>query len=178
MIKMDSSSYVSLIIPFQDSTFLAYTRGQFDNWRVTFMTKEGKAMESPRDTYFFDYYLSLATPQVSTKKIFNALKHLSRHIRKDSPTEFEYLREEVVSVANQLLIPSEHHLRFEKATMSLLAAMLSEEKKKFTKLGKKLKILGLYQVLVQGMAPEKAANWSRGKAWKDILKEYNNTVGA
>lgn len=40
-------------------------------------------------------------------------------------------------------------------------AMVSEENYEDTLLGKKLKMLGIYQTLVEGLSPQKAACWSR-----------------
>jgi len=162
----------SLIIAFNDKTYLCYTRGAFDSWRVTFLDSEGKQTSSPKDTAFFDYFISLTQYGNTRERIFKEIKSLSRHISHNSPTELEYLRDEVLMVGELLSIPKEEILKFEKATMSLLAAMLSEEKKAFTKLGKKLKLLGLHQVLIGGMEPKVAANWSRGKPWVEILGEY------
>ena len=36
------------------------------------------------------------------------------------------------------------------------------------KLGKRLKRLGIYQMLFEGMNVDQAANWSRGKPWREI----------
>lgn len=52
----------------------------------------------------------------------------------------------------------------------LYAAFISEENKANTKFGKRIKLLGIYQVLIGGIAPEIAANFSRGMHWQNISK--------
>lgn len=162
----------SLITAFDDSTYLCFTRGAFDSWRVTFLDAEGKQNYSPKDTAFFDYFLSLTEYGSTKKDIFNIIKKMSKKISKNMDIIFDPLRKDIYKYAKELNIPENEQLRFEKAMMSILAAMLSEEQKAFTKLGKKLKLLGLHQVLIGNMEPKTAANWSRGKSWRDILAEY------
>jgi hypothetical protein len=163
----------SLITAFDDSTYLCFTRGAFDSWRVTFLNSEGKQTYSPKDTAFFDYFLSLTEYGNTRREIFNIIKRMSKKISKGMEVDFDHLKKDIYKYAEELHIPEEEQLKFEKAMMSVLAAMLSEEQKAFTKLGKKLKLLGLHQVLIGKMEPKVAANWSRGKPWQEILKEYD-----
>ena len=51
---------------------------------------------------------------------------------------------------------------------TIYAGMIAEERKAYTKLGKRVKRLGIHQVILEGMAPTRAANFSRGKAWREI----------
>ena len=53
----------------------------------------------------------------------------------------------------------------------LYLCMVAEQNYPNTKLGKRLKRLGIYQLLFEGMTVEEAANWSRGKPWRDIAHE-------
>lgn len=46
--------------------------------------------------------------------------------------------------------------------------MIAEENKEFTKLGKRIKRLGVHQVLKERMHYNEAANFSRGKKWKEL----------
>jgi hypothetical protein len=46
--------------------------------------------------------------------------------------------------------------------------MLAEENKANKKLGKRIKHLGVYQVLIDELPIATAANYSRGKNWKDL----------
>ena len=49
--------------------------------------------------------------------------------------------------------------------------MVAEENYHGTKLGKRLKRLGIHQILIEGMEVHVAAHWSRGKPWREIAEE-------
>ena len=56
----------------------------------------------------------------------------------------------------------------------ILSERESQENKEFAKLKKRIKRLGMYQTLIEGMQPRDAANFSRGKDWTEldvIMKE-------
>lgn len=65
----------------------------------------------------------------------------------------------------------EHKLDFDIWYTVLYLAMIAEENKKFTKLGKRVKRLGLHQVLFDGLLPIEAANYSKGKRWQELSKD-------
>lgn len=50
----------------------------------------------------------------------------------------------------------------------LYAGMIAEENKKYAKLKKRIKRLGMHQVLIEGQLPEYAAGFSRGKKWTEL----------
>jgi hypothetical protein len=50
----------------------------------------------------------------------------------------------------------------------IYAGMVAEENKQGTILGKRIKRLGMYQMLVNSDNPYTAANFSRGKKWKEL----------
>jgi hypothetical protein len=51
--------------------------------------------------------------------------------------------------------------------------MVAEENYPGTKLGKRLKRLGVHQILIEGMKVETAANWSRGNRGVKFQKNVN-----
>jgi len=51
--------------------------------------------------------------------------------------------------------------------------MVSEENKKNKKLGSKIKLLGLYQVLYEGYTPKDAAIFSTGQSADTLFKLCN-----
>lgn len=53
----------------------------------------------------------------------------------------------------------------------LYMTMLAEENKQGAILRKRIKRLGVHQVLVEGMSPKIAANYSRGKTSLELAKE-------
>ena len=50
-------------------------------------------------------------------------------------------------------------------------AMVAEEKKTNSKLGKRIKLLGIYQILNENFSSQTAANFSRGLKWTVIDEE-------
>ena len=50
----------------------------------------------------------------------------------------------------------------------LYVGMIAEENKRRAMLRKRVKRLGVYQLLIENVAPEEAATFSRGKPWNVI----------
>ena len=46
--------------------------------------------------------------------------------------------------------------------------MVAEEKKAGTRLGKRIKRLGVYKLLVENLSVEESANFMRGMNWRQI----------
>lgn len=53
---------------------------------------------------------------------------------------------------------------------TLYMVMISEQNKKNTRLGKRIKRLGVYFLLVKEEKPEYCANFMRGKPWRELDK--------
>jgi hypothetical protein len=122
---------------------------------VSFYDKDGNYIGSPKDTFFFDFLLSLG----NNKEVWGLVQELAAKI--DRSTEF-----------SELEVPTLNGtIEEEKVFSAIAAAMIAEERKVFTKLGKRVKLLGIYQALILGFEPTVAANWSKGKRWREIDKE-------
>ena len=50
-------------------------------------------------------------------------------------------------------------------------AIIPEENKAHTKLGKRIKRLGVHQILIENMNPNENTNYSKGMKWKEIEKK-------
>jgi hypothetical protein len=50
----------------------------------------------------------------------------------------------------------------------IYAGMIAEENKKYAILKKRIKRLGIYQVLIRAESPAYAANFSKGKKWREL----------
>ena len=50
----------------------------------------------------------------------------------------------------------------------IYAGMIAEENKANAILKKRIKRLGMHQVLIEGLDPNLAANFSKGKKWKEL----------
>ena len=51
--------------------------------------------------------------------------------------------------------------------------MIAEENKKNAILGKKIKGLAMYQIMIENFSAKEAANYSKGKKAFELLKECN-----
>ena len=50
----------------------------------------------------------------------------------------------------------------------LYMAMIAEERKAYTKLGKRIKRLGIHALLIENVPVNSAANFMRGMGWREI----------
>ncbi len=149
-----------LIKSFVDGSYLEYDRGSFDDWCV-YLTKSSGVRRPPRDV---DY--------------FNQLKHFaSKHgvdrIYNDYVRVYDLTGKQVESSAlsNITAIAAAYGddaLEIDVIFSILYMAMIAEEQKKFTRLGKRIKRLGIYKLLIENRSVGEAANFMRGMGWRDI----------
>ena len=140
---------------FKDNTLLLYDRGSFDEFRVSFYDNKLRYRSSPNDAQFFTFFLKMG----DNEKVWRMIVDLASQI--DKHTEFQ----------NIILPTLSGSLEEEKVFSALAVAMMAEERKAKTRLGKRVKLLGCHQALMQGISPRAAAKWSRGKPWKEIADE-------
>jgi hypothetical protein len=86
------------------------------------------------------------------------------------------IAKEVVELIDNLTLTyqPQHQLKMEQWFTVLYAGMVAEENKEKAVLKKRIKRLGMHQVLVLNHSPESAANFSKGKKWHEldiIIKE-------
>src|ERR1051325_7327728 len=116
---------------FKDNMLLAYDRGSFDEFRVSFYDNKLKYRSSPNDAQFFTFFKTLASAEAVWQNIVGLASQIDKH------TEF----------SNILLPNINGALEEEKVFSALAAAMMAEERKAKSKLGKRVKLLGCHQVL-------------------------------
>jgi hypothetical protein len=143
------------LVTFRDGTSLVYEKGRFDEFKVSFYSSQSRHIESPTDIRLFTFFLSLH----NNDGVWRIIQNIAAQI--DSAHSF-----------SDLNIPTLNDTLEEQKLFSAVgAAMLSERYKAHTRLGKRVKLLGCHQVLVQGLEPRIAANWSRGRRWREIDAE-------
>lgn len=141
---------------------IGFGPGNFDNWCIYFESISGVTY-FPRDSEYF-----------ATMKIVSGL-YDAREIYKD----FVAIYEQVDSspIANELFVQSlktmsekygDFAYRMENVYGILYAGMVAEEQKANKVLGKRIKRLGVYQLLFDGFTALEAANFSRGKKAKEL----------
>jgi hypothetical protein len=147
---------------FSNGQSLVYDSGVFDVW-CTYICNPDGSRDPPHDIEYFSTLESLGKVY-GTQKLYSDLKKI--FVLTD--------REINEKVLEYISLVSEEYLtdrsRVEILFTVLYAAFVAEENKARTKLGKRIKFLGIHQILIDGVTPEIAANFSKGMPWQDISK--------
>ncbi len=145
---------------FGDGSLLEYDQGNFDEWCI-FLTRTGHTRFAPKDWQYFTRLQELATAYGKGKvyadfeQIFNTTSRTldSQLLDRISSMSIDY---------------TQHTLRADMVFTLLYAGMLAEENKAYAPLGKRIKHLGVYQVVIEGMWPREAATFSVGRPWQEL----------
>jgi len=157
--------YSKVFRSFSDGSSIGFGRGKIDNYCVYIKDSEG--VRAPLDTEYFQFIHDLAS-NYSTVTAYSAFKQLYAIAEKEIHPNAVDIIDEAASRFPKLLFKSQLYFSV------LYLAMVAEQNYPNTKLGKRLKRLGIYQFLFEGMAVVEAANWSRGKPWREISNECEN----
>lgn len=154
---------MGIVKSFKDGSFLEYNRGSFDGWCVFYTNTEGIRI-APKDTdYFKDLY------EFSLK--YGVDKLYYDYVKIYDSTE-KIINEDVLIYITQIANEYDEQDRLEIDIMFsiLYMAMISEENKKYSKLGKRIKRLGIYYLLIENNTIEESATFMTGMGWRDIDK--------
>lgn len=150
----------TLIKTFKDGSILEYDRGQFDDWCV-YLTRPNVERYAPRDFQYFKR-LTEYSALFGEDKVYNDFVKIynltDKTLRQSVLDEIERVSasygDKCLDVAIDFTI--------------IYMGMIAEENKAYTKLGKRVKRLGVYQVLKKELSYNQAANFSRGKKWREL----------
>lgn len=147
---------------FSDGSFLEYDQGSFDGWCV-YLTKSDGSRRAPRDTDYFSQLRQLAR-QYGAARVYSTYVRVYDLTGKQA--EAPVLRE----ISELAAAYGEDALQVDVILSILYMAMIAEERKKNTRLGKRIKRLGIHCLLLENRSVEEAANFMRGMGWRDIAK--------
>lgn len=151
-----------VVTKFDDGSFLEYDKGKFDDWCV-YLTRPSANKYAPRDSQYFER-LSRYAKQYGVETLYDDFVQIyDRTGRKLDNTVFDFIKELCTKYS-----PNEVDIAIDFSIIYM--GMVAEEKKAFTKLGKRIKRLGVYQVLIEEMDYHTAANFSRGKKWEELAQ--------
>jgi hypothetical protein len=144
---------------FADGARLRFGRGSFDQWCVYLFDPGRRRWVAPRDTEYFGRLFELSK------------KHGAASFYRDFVQVYEFTTaavekhqlERIRLLSNKYGSDS---LEIQKWLTVIYAGMVAEENKANAVLKKRVKRLGMHQVLVQGMPADVAANFSKGKSWQ------------
>lgn len=148
---------------FQDGSILEYDRGQFDEWCV-FLTRPNQPKYAPRDVQYFTQIRTLAG-LFTGKKIYSDFVSVYEMTTKKLENQ---VLDQIHFLSN---VYGDHQLEIEILFTIIYSGMIAEENKQYTRLGKRVKRLGLHQVLIENVEPGEAANYSKNKPWREIASQ-------
>lgn len=152
----------------QNNRKVIFDQGKFDNWCVYIVESSGNK-KAPFDTEYFRDLQKIAT-HYEDNKVYNDFVLIYEQTNNIIDTHVLSSIDKITKTYNP-----EHQILIEQWFTVIYAGMIAEENKQYAVLKKRIKRLGMYQVLVEKMQPEEAANFSKGKKAKDldpIMKEY------
>lgn len=145
---------------FSDGSFLEYDRGKFDEWCV-YLTDANGQRKPPRDTDYFADIKELSERYGVDKIYYDYVNVYEITGKEKSDGDLEMITDIAKTYGAD-------ELRVDTVFSILYMAMIAEENKEHTKLGKRIKRLGIHTLLKDGRSVSDAANFMRGKSWQEI----------
>jgi len=149
-----------IIKVFSDKSKLEYDKGSFDDWCVYYTNAAG-IRKPPKDTDYFEFLLNLA-------KEYTVEKVYSDYVQVYNWTGKQPSQEVLNSISTLSASYGENALAVDVVFTILYMAMIAEERKAYTKLGKRIKRLGIHALLIENVPVNNAANFMRGMGWREI----------
>ena len=140
--------------------FLEYDTGAFDDWCV-YLTKPDQPRYAPKDYQYFERFIKYGEA-FGNQMVYNDFVEV--YIRTDKD-----LNKVVFDYIHKLSAKYGQYAQSIEIDLGIVyMGMIAEENKANTKLGKRVKRLGMYQILFENLTPHQAANFSKGKKWREI----------
>ncbi|MEM7537007.1 MAG: hypothetical protein AAF639_32835 [Chloroflexota bacterium] len=150
----------TLIKVFNNNTRLEFDQGTFDAWCIYFVRPDGTRV-APKDVQYFAHLQRLGE-RYGKERLYADFVQIY-----ESTTA--WLDPDVLSLITT--IASEYAQNITNVDIiltTIYAGMVAEENKNRAILKKRIKRLGVYQVLMEGLSPEDAANFSKGRRAHEI----------
>ena len=144
-----------IIKEFKDGSYLKYDCGNFDNYCVYYVNNAKGIDVAPKDMEYFNKLRKLGKIY-GMEVIYNDFVRVyEKTTKKIDPSVLEY----ITSLSQNY---GKDSLSVDVVFTILYMGMIAEENKKNTKLGKRIKRLGIHYLLMESKAVSKAANFMRG----------------
>ncbi len=152
---------VALIQVFKDGSRLEYDQGKFDAWCI-YLSRPHRPRYAPKDIEYFAQLRDWGL-HYSAQKVYTDFMQIYFRV---TPS----LEPAVLARIEHISQTYADNDRLEIAIVFtiLYAGMIAEENKAHAILKKRVKRLGLHQILFDGFSPEHAASFSKGKTWREI----------
>lgn len=137
-----------------------FDRGRFDEWCV-YLSRQGAPRYAPTDTEYFSILRDLS-------RFYTGGKIYSDFVKIYELTD-KQVNANVLKLITEICDTyGSHSAEMDIWFTVIYAGMIAEENKTHAILKKRIKRLGMHQVLMEQMEPVVAANFSRGKKWQDL----------
>ena len=150
----------TIIKRFSDGSYLEFAQGSFDGWCVYVTTPDG-VRRPPLDRNYFAFLRRLGAAFGPRRVYDDFVRVYERTGTGVEPAVLSLIASIAASYQGSAL-------RVEQVFSILYMTMIAEENKASTRLGKRIKRLGIHCLLLEGMAVEEAADFTRGMSWRDI----------
>lgn len=154
---------MGVIKKYEDGSYLEYNIGKFDRWCVYYTNSEGKKI-APRDVdYFEDLYQF--SKKYGQDKIYTDYVKIYDKTKKEVEKEgLDYIEQIAKEYEEQDI------LKIDKIFTIIYMGMIAEERKENTKLGKRIKRLGVHALLQENKTVKESATFMIGKRWYELDK--------
>ena len=148
------------IVTFKDGSSLIFDHGNFDE-HCLFVLFPDNSRKPPKDVEYFATSKELSS-LVGAKSFYEDF--LTIYSKASNIPKVE----DIALIRSISAKYFERELVAEKTFAILYCTMIAENNKAYTKLGKRIKRLGLYKLLFENLEVNEAANFMRGMNWKQI----------
>ena len=152
----------TIVKKYDDGSYLEFDKGGFDDWCV-YLVKSGSRI-APTDTGYFNQLKQYAAQYGADKVYKDFVNVYSLTGKKVEQTVLD----KITQIATLYNKKAGDALEIDIVFTILYMAMIAEENKQYTKLGKRIKRLGVHMVLVENVDVNKAATCMNGKKWQEI----------
>ena len=152
---------MAVVKTFENGSFLEYDRGIFDDWCVYYTDSHG-VRNPPKDLDYFKQLQKLSRVY-GNKKMYEDFSIIYKITTKIID---KTVLEKITDIASSY--KDEHKLSVDILYTTLYMAMVAEENKANTKLGKRIKMIGVYSLLFESKDVNHATNFMRGMNWRQI----------
>ena len=148
---------------FCDGSSLEFDRGSFDDWCVYLRRPDG-TRRAPKDE---DYFRMLAyfAREYGAPRVYADFVSLYDQTGKDVDPA---VLDACADIAAGYQAHPQDSLRMEKTLDTLYLAMIAEERRAGTRLGRRIKRLGIHALLVEGESLQHAVSFMTGMKWNEI----------
>ncbi|MDO5858603.1 hypothetical protein Q2490_15060 [Myroides odoratimimus] len=145
----------------QNNRSVIFDSGKFDQWCV-YVVEENGFKKAPFDVDYFTELQNLNNKYPNNKVYYDFISIYKLTDSTINPVVLNLI-DSITNTYNQ-----EDRIIVEQWFAVIYAGMIAEENKQFAILKKRVKHLGVYQTLIQGMNPADAARFSYGKKWREL----------